>query len=163
VSARLAGPFPAVVTDNRDPQALGRLRVRVPEVLGDVETGWCLPAVPTAGDGVGLYAVPAVGALVHVLWTAGDTSRPAVWLGAAWSSGGGIPGADPDRFQLVTPSGSRITVSDVAGEERIELSHEGSGATVVLDAQGIELRHSAAKVVLSGASVSINDGALEVI
>ncbi|MBU0596503.1 phage baseplate assembly protein V, partial [Candidatus Bipolaricaulota bacterium] len=66
------GKHRAIVTDNEDPRGLGRIRARVPEVLGDVETGWALPCSPYAGDGAGLYAVPDPGAGVWIEFEAGD-------------------------------------------------------------------------------------------
>ena len=41
----------------RDPTSRGRLKVKVPAVLGDVEV-WAMPCVPYAGDGVGFYVCP---------------------------------------------------------------------------------------------------------
>ena len=51
------GKYRGIVTDNDDPNRLGRLRVRVQDVLGDQESGWALPAVPYAGNGVGLSSI----------------------------------------------------------------------------------------------------------
>jgi hypothetical protein len=163
MSARLAGAYPGVVEDNDDPQRAGRVRVRVPEVLGDVVTGWCLPVLPFAGPQVGLHVVPPVGALVHVLWTAGDTNRPPLWLGAGWRAGEVPDGSHSDAVSLVTASGSRIVVSEVAGQERIELRQGAAGATVELRAGRLALRIGASSVVLTEGVVEVNDGALRVV
>ena len=50
---RYYGKYRGVVVDNSDPRQLGRLKAHVPEVLGDVDSGWALPCVPYAGDGSG--------------------------------------------------------------------------------------------------------------
>ena len=37
------GKYRAVVTANRDPMQMGRIRVRVPAVLGNGESTWAMP------------------------------------------------------------------------------------------------------------------------
>lgn len=79
------GKYRGTVTDNQDPRKQGRLKVKVPEILGDVDSGWALPCAPYAGDKTGAYAVPAVNAGVWVEFEAGDVSRP-IWVGCWWKS-----------------------------------------------------------------------------
>ena len=74
------GKYRGIVTDNGDPSDLGRLKARVPELLGREETGWALPCAPYAGDGSGLYALPEPGTGVWIEFEAGDLSRP-IWSG----------------------------------------------------------------------------------
>ncbi len=83
---RFYGKYRGLVTDNGDPSNLGRLRARVPEVLGDVETGWALPCAPYSGAGSGLFTVPSAGAGVWIEFEAGDVSRP-IWSGCWWGDG----------------------------------------------------------------------------
>src|SRR5690348_1377613 len=83
VRERFYGKYRALVSDVDDPEKLGRIRAKVPEVLGDVESPWALPCVPYAGESVGFYAIPPVGAGVWIEFEAGDPSRP-VWTGAWW-------------------------------------------------------------------------------
>ena len=43
---RIAGVVPGIVTDNQDPDGLGRVKIRFPRLSDDNETGWvrfCLP------------------------------------------------------------------------------------------------------------------------
>ncbi len=82
-AGRFYGKHRGIVTDNRDPRRLGRLKARVPEVLEEVESGWALPCVPYAGGGVGLHAVPPPEAGVWIEFEAGDVSRP-IWSGCWW-------------------------------------------------------------------------------
>ncbi|MFD0119448.1 phage baseplate assembly protein V [Streptomyces sp. NPDC058320] len=82
---RHLGKYRGTVTDHHDPRNQGRVRVRVPEVLGETESSWALPCVPYAGNGTGSFACPPVGAGVWVEFEAGDVSRP-IWTGCWWSS-----------------------------------------------------------------------------
>jgi hypothetical protein len=80
---RFYGKYRGLVSDNRDPSNLGRVQAMVPEVLGDIPSGWASPCAPFAGLQAGFFAVPAIGAGVWIEFEAGDTSRP-IWVGGWW-------------------------------------------------------------------------------
>ncbi len=125
------GKYRGLVTDNQDPDSLGRLRARVPCVLGDVETGWAYPALPYSGDGVGVYMVPAVGASVWIEFEMGDVSRP-LWTGCCWGSGQ-LP---KDETGAATTPARKI----IRTEEGLLLSLDDGGRTITLsDANGSNL------------------------
>jgi uncharacterized protein involved in type VI secretion and phage assembly len=158
---RVHGQFRGRVVDNDDPRGLCRVRVVVPEVLGEQETGWCRAAMPYAGDGVGFAAVPPVDSLVFVEWPAGDIGREPIYTGATWADGTGVDGAGPDAVLLVTPAGNRIELRDTSGGEQIVIE-ASTGATVTMDSNGLVLAFGSQKVAMTNQSVSVNDGALEV-
>ena len=158
---RFVGKYRAVVVDNQDPKNLARLKVQVPEVFGEETTGWAVPCTPFAAPNAGLAAVPPVGSVVYVEWPAGDTSRVPIWSGGSWSDGEGVPDAGPDVLVLVTPAGHRIELKDTAGSESVEVEAV-SGAKITLDANGISIEFGSQKIALTNSSVSVNDGALEV-
>jgi hypothetical protein len=167
--ARQFGKFRGVVSDTQDPRAQGRLRARVPEVLGDVVSGWALPCAPYAGDGTGLYTVPPVGAGVWIEFEAGDVSRP-IWSGCWWA-GDTLPtdqtgaAATPDLRILrseqglmvaLDDAGSTIAVSDADGANLLRIEAQGGTLTVkaatkvVVEAPQIELVESATHPVVFG-------------
>ncbi len=110
------GKYRGVVSDVDDPQSMGRLRASVPEVLGEVESPWALPCAPYSGDGIGIYAVPPVGAGVWVEFEAGDPARP-IWSGCWWGIDQ-LPqnetGAEtqPSIKIIRTESGTMLTMDD---------------------------------------------------
>jgi uncharacterized protein involved in type VI secretion and phage assembly len=159
VTDRYLGKFEGVVVDNDDPLGLCRIDVNVPSVLSD-STGWCQPALPYAGDGVGFAVVPPVGATVWVEWPDGDLGKPPIWSGASWTSGNGVPGAGPNTILLVTPGGHQIAISD--DDQTITLTASG-GAAITLGPDGILLDNGqGATVELAASTVSLNGQALKV-
>jgi phage protein D len=74
-----------IVTNNQDPEQLGRIRVKYPALGDDIEGGWARIALPGAGKEAGMAFVPMVGDEVVVGFEHGDTRRPVV-LGALHNS-----------------------------------------------------------------------------
>ena len=51
IEKRFFGKYRGIVVDNLDPKKIGRLKVRVPSLLGEeVVTGWAMPCFPYGGD-----------------------------------------------------------------------------------------------------------------
>jgi phage protein D/phage baseplate assembly protein gpV len=81
-----------VVTNNRDPDNLGRVRVKYPALGPDAEGAWARIASVSAGNARGLMMLPVVGEEVLVGFEHGDTTRPYV-LGSLFN-GVDVPGDD---------------------------------------------------------------------
>jgi uncharacterized protein involved in type VI secretion and phage assembly len=160
VTTRYYGKYRGLVTDNEDPNGLGRIRANVPEVFGETESGWALPCVPYAGDGVGLYLIPAPGAGVWIEFEAGDLSRP-IWSGCWWAEGQVPDDATPDVKLLKTAAEHTITLDDTGGSEKVEIVDK-NGAKITIDSSGIVIENGGQKIALTSSAVTVNDGALEV-
>jgi uncharacterized protein involved in type VI secretion and phage assembly len=159
------GKYRGVVTDINDPLQTGRVRARVPDVMGDEETGWALPAMPFGGDGMGFFALPKVGAGVWIEFEHGDPDYP-IWSGCWFGSTAEIPPillAPPyKKFLIKTEGGNSVLLDDTPGTGGITLETSG-GQKIVVSATGIEIDNGqGASIKLSGPQVSINGGALEV-
>jgi len=83
---RVYGKYRGTVSNVLDPLNQGRLMAFVPEVLGEMPSGWATPCAPYAGILSGFFSVPSVGAGVWIEFEAGDVSRP-IWSGAYWAAG----------------------------------------------------------------------------
>jgi uncharacterized protein involved in type VI secretion and phage assembly len=160
VEGRYFGKYRGLVTNNDDPDNLGRLKAKVPRVLGDEESGWALPALAYGGAAEqGFFAVPDVGAGVWIEFEGGDLSYP-VWSGT-WYTRGAIPeSAKPGKKVLKTKSGHKLVLDDDGGT--LELT-DSNGNSIIMDASGIEISDANGNSIkLSASGVSVNDGALEV-
>lgn len=180
---RFFGKYPAIVTDTQDPLEIGRLRARVPAVLGEtLQSGWALPAVPFGGGkDRGMLFLPEVGDTVWIEFEAGDVSRP-IWTGAFWGNAESAGGADdvaaetgpetptdPDGKRagpgigvLRTKSGHVLVLDDdgevvllAHGNGKASLRFTSSGE-VIVTAETIKLGANAAqKLVLGDAFMSL--------
>jgi uncharacterized protein involved in type VI secretion and phage assembly len=162
------GKYRGVVTDNLDPLMIGRVRAKVPDVLGDKESGWALPCAPFGGDGMGFFAVPKTGAGVWIEFEHGDPDFP-IWAGCWWGTLAELPSTllvpppPSKKVMLKTEGGHMIILDDTPGVGGITLETSG-GQKVKLTALGVEIDNGlGATVKMQGPQVSINGGALEVI
>ncbi|HEX6288346.1 MAG TPA: phage baseplate assembly protein V [Herpetosiphonaceae bacterium] len=160
------GKYRGVVTDNQDPLMIGRIRARVPDVMGDLESGWAMPCLPFAGSGMGFFALPKVGAGVWIEFEHGDPDYP-IWSGCWWGSVAEAPPillAPPyKKVLLKTEGGHSIILDDTPGIGGITLE-TSSGQKIVLSALGVEITTGQGGTIkMTGPQVSINNGALEVI
>jgi hypothetical protein len=92
MSEKYFGKYRGLVTDNRDPEQMGRIRARVPDVFGDADSWWAMPCVSLPlSDDVG-SALPAIGANVWIEFEQGNPDYP-IWSGCYFSSSGETPRA----------------------------------------------------------------------
>lgn len=152
------GKYRGLVADVNDPETLGRITARVPEVLGEVESPWALPAVPFAGSSHGLVLLPEVGDGVWIEFEAGDPSRP-VWTGCWWGDGEmPDPGGTQTRV-LATTAGHKLILDDQGGE--VKLLHSG-GALLKMTDGAITLSVGQSEANMTGDEISIKVGATEI-
>ena len=84
---RYFGKYEAIVTDNNDPDELGKVKLSVPELFGTgFSTDWARPAAMQYGGigNNGFFTVPEIGSGVYVEFLAGNVNRP-IYSGAWWA------------------------------------------------------------------------------
>jgi uncharacterized protein involved in type VI secretion and phage assembly len=111
---RVYEPMVALVTDNKDPNKLGRVKVKIP-VLSNTDTSWWAPIVMLgAGKNRGWFFIPEVDDEVLVIFEHGDVNRPLV-VGALWGGKDKPPDKNPGgnpRRVIKSREGSKITFDD---------------------------------------------------
>jgi uncharacterized protein involved in type VI secretion and phage assembly len=146
-----------LVTDNADPTNRGRLKVKVPAVLGDLEL-WAMPCVPYGGDGVGSYNLPETETGVWIEFEAGDPSYP-IWTGCFWGDEQ-LPedekgtAASPPLKIIRTKSGMLLAFDD--DNQTISLSDEqGDNILSVMVTQGLIKIQGKTKVVVEAPQIEL--------
>lgn len=160
------GKYRGSVTDIQDPLMQGRVRAKVPDVLGDQESGWAMPCVPFGGSGMGLFGLPKVGAGVWIEFEHGNPDFP-IWTGCWYGGVADMPTellAPPyKKVLLKTEGGHKIILDDTPGIGGITLQ-TSNGQKIVINAMGIEIDDGMGGTIkMQGPQVSVNNGALEVI
>jgi len=165
-----------VVTNNSDPEDMGRVRVRYPALGDQAEGAWARVVTPSAGDGRGLLMLPVVGEEVLVGFEHDDTTRPYV-LGSLFN-GSDAPGDDLIRgadgsFALrsdeaiFTESGGDFTIRsggslviEASGDATLEASGpleiEGAQTVSISGMAVLELKCGGSSVKLTPAGITIS-------
>lgn len=152
---RYYGKYRALVVDRADPEQLGRLKLKVPSVLADADTGWAWPAAAYAGADIGFFALPKVGDMVWAEFAEGELDHP-IWSGGTWGKPGStneVPqdarDAYGDRVVLQSASGNVVILADESGSEKITI-RAGDGCEIVLDPAGGKVTVQAGEIILRG-------------
>ena len=101
---------------------------------------------------------PEVGSGVWVEFEGGDVSYP-IWVGCYWREGESPPNVGAHVKVVVTAAPHTLIFDD---DQRSIMLSDPNGNAVTLDGTGITLSKGGQRVALSDASVSVNNGALEV-
>jgi uncharacterized protein involved in type VI secretion and phage assembly len=160
------------VTQNNDPDGLGRIRVKHPDLGDDIEGWWARMATLNAGANRGVLMLPQVGDEVVIGFEHGDVRHPYV-LGSVWS-GSDTPGDDLTKtdgsFGLLSDAAitakaqgtiTLTTKQDLSIETDGKISEKASGdyqvegASVSIKSNGSVTVEATGDLTLKGATVSL--------
>jgi uncharacterized protein involved in type VI secretion and phage assembly len=151
---RMTGVVPARVVNHNDPRGMGRLQIQY-DWMEDASTAWARMTTPHAGGGRGFMFMPEQGDEVLVAFEHGDPERPYI-VGALWNGVDSAPRqgfwedegseavgsnavqvpqdiARNDIKRIMTKSGHRIQLVDVAGKESITIATPGAQMIQLID------------------------------
>lgn len=137
---RKFGVYIGLVTNNVDPEGLGRIKVRLPSFHDVDESNWARIVTPMAGKGMGIYFLPEVNDEVLIAFEAGDMRRPLV-LGSLWNGRAKPPEKNDGgnhRRVLKSRSGLKLIFDDTPGSEKIKI--DASGKTVEIVANLVDVK-----------------------
>lgn len=155
----LKGVAIAVVTQNRDPDGLGRVKLKFSWESEPRESDWARCAVPMAGQDRGTYFLPEVGDEVLVAFEREDMRFPYV-LGALWNGQDKPPGNNSDgkndRRVIKSRAGHTLTFDDGA-QGSVELRLQ-DGKHLLINDQGLVLEDGSGNKV----SIQSSSGAISI-
>jgi uncharacterized protein involved in type VI secretion and phage assembly len=169
---RYFGKYRGTVLNNIDPMMVGRLLVEVPDVTGLAPASWASPCAPLAGPTgppMGVFLVPPIGAGVWVEFEQGDPDYP-IWAGCRWGAPSDIPTLAraglpiSPSIVLQTAGQNSIVISDLPGPTGGIMLKSTTGAMIIVNDIGITISNGkGATILMTGPTVTVNNGALTVI
>lgn len=134
-SAKTYGVVVGIVTNNKDPDKMGRIKVSFPWLADSQESWWARIATPMAGNGRGAYFLPEVNDEVLIAFEHGDMRFPYV-VGALWNGKDSPPTTNDDGEnnirEIKSRSGHIIRLDDTSGNEKIEIIDKSGGNSLTI-------------------------------
>ncbi len=166
--SRVPGVVVGIVTNNNDPDGLGRIKVKLPWMSDALESSWARQAAPMAGSGRGFYYLPEVNDEVLVAFEHNDINYPYI-IGALWNGQDKPP---EENAKVISSSGEiqqriiktrvghliilddsnespGISIIDKTGKNKILIDSSGNKITIVADSD-IDMTASMGKITISG-------------
>jgi uncharacterized protein involved in type VI secretion and phage assembly len=137
----LRGVSVGVVAQNKDPDGLGRVKIRFPWRENPDETHWARIAVPMAGKERGIWFLPEIGDEVLVACDAEKVEHPYI-LGSLWNGKEPPPATNSDGkndIRMIRSRSGHEIVFDDGAQGRIEIHLKDDTRVVRLDPDGIAI------------------------
>ena len=173
------GVYPALVSDIKDPDGLGRVKVTLPwspDTGGERYEVWARLATLMAGNNRGTWFIPDVNDEVLVAFEGGNPRRPYV-VGALWNGSDSPPdsmdGAGNNYRKVIrSRNGVKITLDDTDGQEKFIAEtpggqkitlQDGPGAVHIEDSNGNSVKLETSGItVTASAKVTVNASMMEI-
>ncbi|MCZ7398926.1 MAG: phage baseplate assembly protein V [Candidatus Methanoperedens sp.] len=134
--SRINGVVVGVVTDNKDPDKLGRVKVKIPRLSAEDESNWARVISFMGGKLMGGFFLPEVNDEVLVAFEYGDINIPYV-IGSLWNGKDTPPLTNDDgknNFRIIkSRSGHVIRLDDTDGQEKIEIVDKSENNKIIID------------------------------
>ncbi len=133
---KIQGVVIGVVTNNEDPDGMGRIKVKFPWLSDEDESNWARVTSPMAGKEMGIYFLPEVDDEVLVAFEHGDMRFPYI-IGSLWNGKDSPPATNDDGKNNIrvikSRSGHVISLNDEDGKEKIEIIDKSEANSIVID------------------------------
>lgn len=135
-NSRISGVVVALVTDNHDPEELGRIKIKFPWMGEKAGEAWARLATLMGGKERGTVFYPEVDDEVLVVFEQGNINYPYV-IGALWNGKDKPPEKNSDgknNIKMIkSRSGHTITIDDTDGKEKIEIIDKSTKNKICID------------------------------
>ncbi len=136
--SKIYGVVVGIVTNNKDPDSLGRVKVKIPRISGEDESNWARVISFMAGKERGAFYLPEVDDEVLVAFEYGDINIPYV-IGSLWNGKDKPPITNDDgknNFRIIkSRSGHIIRLDDTDGKEKIEIVDKTEKNMIIIDSK----------------------------
>jgi phage baseplate assembly protein gpV len=134
------------VTDNQDPDNLGRVKIKIYLSEVETETNWLPIVAGFAGDDKGIYCLPDVDDFVLAVFIDNSYQKGYI-LGSTWTQDSALPtseensdadlnGDGNNALRMIrTKAGQRIILDDTDGSEKIQILNADATSRIELDAE----------------------------
>lgn len=170
--SKIYGVVVGIVTNNKDPDALGRVKVKIPRISGEDESNWARVISFMAGKERGAFYLPEVEDEVLVAFEHGNINIPYV-IGSLWNGKDTPPLTNDDgknNFRIIkSRSGHIIRFDDTDGSEKIEIVDKTEKNTIVIDSKenkisiksekDIEISAPNGKIVIEAKDIEVKSSA----
>lgn len=182
---KIYGVVIGIVTNNNDPDKLGRLKLKFPWRGSNDESEWARIAMPMAGNDRGTYFIPEVDDEVLVVFENGDIIYPYI-IGTLWNGNEKPPDDNADgknnirkiksrsgheiifddnseqkkeKMEIHTNAGHKIVMDDSSGQEKIEIIDKTGSNKITFDsAQNAIAIESSMKLSIKSQMIEIESG-----
>lgn len=150
------GVMIATVTNNKDPENIGRVKLKFMIHEQPLETDWAPIASLMSGNDMGTLFIPEVGDEVLVAFHFGHLSKPYV-IGCLWNKNKKPPAKDDKNNlrKIRTKSGHELIFDDKDNAGKVTLK-TSKGIQIILDDQNdkvsIGTKNDQQKIVMQGAA-----------
>lgn len=172
-ASRIYGVVIGIVSNNQDPDGLGRVKVKFPWLEENDESTWARLATPMAGTDRGICFIPEVDDEVLVVFEHGDVRSPFI-IGALWNGTDTPPSEKQDDSEnnkriIKSRSSHLIVLDDTSGSEKIEIIASKPNNKIIIDSNenkitlevdgDIGLKASNGKILMEAKSIEIKSSA----
>ena len=186
-TGQIYGVVIGIVTNNKDTEGMGRVKVKFPWRGDSDESYWARVSTLMAGKDRGSFFLPEVGDEVLVAFDHGDINHPYV-IGTLWNGVDTPPETNADgknnirkiksrsgheiifddndeqkkeKIEIRTKAGHTIILDDSAGAEKIEIKDKTGNNSIVIDSvQNAIAISSQMKLSIKAQAIEIESGGM---
>lgn len=140
--SKIYGVVVGIVTNNKDPEKMGRVKVKIPRLSGEDESNWARVVSFMAGKERGAVFLPEVGDEVLLAFEYGNINNPYI-IGSLWNGKDKPPFSNDDgknNIRIIkSRSGHVIKLDDTEGNEKIEIVDAKEKNKIIIDTKDTKI------------------------